>query len=211
MEAARSEAVSEARESSAVVGVIDHFMLLWAHRNSAWLTNADYERFFRRVEKREPIGRAQRLLNLSALRPVARLVRVLRRHPAGVVDIFSRVRRLRPLVEIELGDELPIGITKCGLRAGERLIVHVGSEAYVGALAIFSMEAPSPSPRTLGSTILFVRRILSFGIDSEQSARSCTVRLRHDEAGGVELPFGEVGVECLVFGRADVLGDLDCN
>ena len=60
-EVARREAVSEAGESSAVIGAIDQFSLFWAHRNSAWLTKDEYERFFRRVEKREPLGRAQRL------------------------------------------------------------------------------------------------------------------------------------------------------
>jgi hypothetical protein len=210
-ETIRSEFAAE--QSVLALKAVDLFTLMWMARNRGYVSVAEFDRALIRVETHEPRGRQQRLFDLSPLGDVSRFVRVFRRHPAGILEPLSRHRRLRPLVEIEMRDELPRGITACGIRSGDRLVVHIGSEMYDGALAILSMDVPPPVPKRLTSPILIAGRILSSETDDDRFPQFRGVRLRihQDNPEGIEIDPGEARVECVVFGRGDLLIDSQSN
>jgi hypothetical protein len=206
LEHERRQILTRFGETANVVAVIDQFMLVWAHRNLAYVTHADFNRFLNRAERHDPIGRAQRLFRLSALPQIARFGRVLKRHPAGVTDVMSRARYMRPLCEIELTDGVPEWFAAAsGLRPGDDLIVHLGSTAYEGALVLASMDAPPQPPRKIGTTIVFAARLIKI-----DPAGSTTIRLR-DGVEELEFAAGEIAVECVIFNRPEVLADLATN
>jgi hypothetical protein len=210
MEAARDELCAGADPSSDDVGAYDLFMLSWAHRNAAYVSRETYARLFDRVEARQPMGRVRRLFALGKLAQVARLVTVFERHPPGVTDPMSVTAEMRELAEIELRDDLPAGIRSAGLRARDRLIVHVGSQMYQGALAIVSIEAPGAQPGEEGVTILLAGRIVSYEADDRRSPHFASLELLLCEGDPATfiIPPGEATVECVIFNRGDVLARL---
>jgi len=184
-------------------------MLLWAHRNAAFISLATYERFFNRVEAHEPLGRVRRRFTLGKLPRISRLIHVFDRHPPGLIDVMSESPQFRALAEIELLDDLPPGITACGLRPRDRLIVHPGPEMYDGALAVLSLEAPA-RPDEFGKTILVVARILSSepAHDRSECFRTFRILLRDFDRSAIVIPAGDARVECVIFNRPDVLSQL---
>jgi hypothetical protein len=210
MEAARDELCAGAEPSSDDLGACDLFMLSWAHRNAAYVNRETYERLFERVEARQPLGRVRRLFTLGKLPRISRLVTVFKRHPPGLLDPMSTTAEMRELAEIELLDELPAGITSAGLRPGDRLVVHIGSQMYQDALAIVSLEAPSERPEDPGMTILLAGRIIAYEADDRRSPYFVSIELllcEGDPATFV-IPPGEARIECVIFNRADVLARL---
>ena len=188
--------------------LLDEFILLWVNRNFGFLSRAAFERTFRRVEARSPRGRAKRLFDLSELPQISRFIKMHRRHPARVVDPHAMHRRLRPLVEIELTPDLPPSLELSGLRAHDRLIVHLGPEVHEGALALWSFDVVGPSPDRLGPTGVFLGRLLEAWPGEDPSLRHVRVRLNDADPTGVELEAGSVAVECVVFNRPDLLTGL---
>lgn len=119
---------------------------------------------------------------------------------------------MRPLTEIVLNATLPVGVSTCGLRPHDRLLVHIGPDVYDGALVIFSVELPSGSPDRLGAHVLLAGRLLWSAADAEHSSfRSFAVRVRDGDGGIVEVSPGEATVECVIFNRPDLLANLPIN
>lgn len=179
----------------------ENYMMTWAHRNAAVLPPERYHATIERVEARQPLGWTRRLFELSPLPPVARFIGELAEHPPGVVDPLSTHPEFQPLVEIELLETAYSFLTGSGIRPGDRLVVHLGSFAYEGALVIVSCEFDPEPPEKWGVEGLMTARIVA--LESEE--HGLRFRLLTDDEKVVEAPRGVMNVECVIFNRPDVL------
>lgn len=201
---ARNAALAMLPPQPDLAAAFDQFALLWAQENRGFVPRRIFDDLVRRVGAEDGRSRAHVLFGLSRWSAWAGLIRVLRRHPCGVINPFSRDRRLRPLIEVEMHQRLPVGITSCGIRPGDRLIVHVGSEVYDGALVLLSLKTPgersAPDRR-----VDFISRVVSVHDDPSGNA-NISLRLR-DGDPPLELPTDGLCAEGVIFNRDDLLID----
>ena len=177
----------------------ENFIMVWAHRNARMLPPERYRATIERVEAREPLGWTRRLFELSPLHTIARYIRELDAHPPGVTDPMSTHSDFLPLVEIELLDTASKLKTQSGIADGDRLIIHIGSLAYPGALVIVSHE-PDPN-QVLGLFGQMIARVLDL-----ETEDGLLLRFSEDGDEGVVLaPPGMMDVECVIFNRPDVM------
>jgi hypothetical protein len=83
-----------------------------------------------------------------------------------------------------------------GIRAGDRLFVHIGSVAYRGAVVIASCRGEEKT-----GIRHFAARILEF----ESQEHGHLMRVAEGSAGLMLAEPGAVQVECVIFNRPDVL------
>ncbi len=178
----------------------ENYMMTWAHRNAAMLPAERYRATIERVEVREPLGWTRRLFELSPLHTIARYIREIDGHPPGVTDPLSTHPDFQPLVEIELLDTASKLRTSAGIADGDRLVVHIGTLAYPGALVIVSHE-PDPN-QFLGLFGQMIARVLA----PPTEEHGLLLRFSEDGDEGVAvIPSGVMNVECVIFNRPDVM------
>jgi len=178
----------------------ENYIMTWAHRNARMLPPERYRATIERVEAREPLGWTRRLFELAPLHTIARFIRELDAHPTGVTDPLSTHPGFQPLVEIELLDTASKLRTQSGIADGDRLIIHIGSLAYPGALVIVSHE-PDPN-QFLGLFGQTIARVLEL----ETEEHGLLLRFSEEGDDGIVLvPPGMMSVECVIFNRPDVM------
>lgn len=192
-----AEAVRETLLRNARPGEVDAFivarsellMLKWAHTYRRLLPYARYLAVIDRVEAREPLGWSRRMFDLGTLGDVAELVGELASRPRTVADRFAELPEFQPLAEIRMD----------GVRGP--LVVHIGSIAYVGALAIVS-ETDCDEDGPLPPLRHRIVRLLGF----ETPQHGAVIRVSDDARNGIVLvPRGAMTVECVIFNRPDLL------
>src|SRR5205823_126230 len=92
-------------------------------------------------------------------------------------------------------------LTGSGILPGERLVVHLGTSAYEGALVIASCEFDPEPDAVWGIEGLMTARI----VELESEEHGLRFRLLTDNEKLVEAPQGFMNVECVIFNRPDIL------
>lgn len=212
-ETARQMLVRELGEQADVTSEWDRFMSMWVHRNSIFLSVATKERWLLRARRATGLDPQRQLFGLGELSGISSFTGIHRRQPPGLTDPMSRDRRLRPITELTLRDDLPAGLTLSGLKPQDSLLVHMGSVAYDGALVILSMTVPISDPIWPEGVRLVTARILATEAPecSYKNGYAIRIRVSDGEPDGLLIEPGGAHVECVIFNRPDVLAALPEN
>ena len=184
--------VRQARGDQAIIAACERMMIRWANRNVHLLPK---ERYRATLEKLA----ARKIFHLGTLSRITRFVSEVDPIPTPLAEGWALAGDFQPMCELRML-ETDIGpLWHLGIRAGDRLFVHLGSIAYRGALVIVSCRVTQEGGRR--TTRHFAARILEF----EAEEHGPVLRVGEGAEGLMLATSGAITVECVVFNRPDVL------
>jgi hypothetical protein len=168
----------------------------WAHRHVDLLPEERYGAVLQRLGARDPHEAARRMFLHGTLSAITRFVRRVHPIPIPLAEGWALDSQFHPMAELRVLDSVNGVLAAVGIRAGDRLFVHIGSVAYRGAVVIASCRGEEKT-----GIRHFAARILEF----ESQEHGHLMRVAEGSAGLMLAEPGAVQVECVIFNRPDVL------
>ena len=169
---------------ASIIASCERIIVRLADRNVHLLTPERYREAVERVAQRQRF-------DAGTLSAIARFIRRLDGIPPPLVNAWTTLRELQPLVELRVLETVRF-LLPLGIGPGDRLFVHLGSIAWRGALVLASCENG-------GAIRHFAARVL----EHETDDHGPLLRIAGDMT--VLASRRSIHVQCVIFNRPDVL------